>query len=401
MARRGSRDPSANSAKPRCRHPSGDKRADRRNSVCIDRQSNTVVSRASDLARAGQHRLLGGRVLAALSHHALHLGRTAEAVDLASAALIGTRQLAPPAATAMLAAMEACAAAANEGGLAGHAARAYRDLREPAQADTGPTRGDPSDRTGPSRRLGPGRPRRQRRCCRSTAAALHARRQRRRQPGAADRPQPIGGHLPVRRYRSGSQDRRHDAHSVTLVGTRVSGLRPVVDDEPLALLRIPVDRPRSLVRTTSGRWRAASAAVGKIGRRRAHRQNRDGRRPGSGALSAAEECGSSVSSPDSGGARCSRLWASVSATENKLRSIQPPLLMALTASHTGWMCRRVHSKSGCGRSLGATLAGRAARSCDGRRGTGMSQPPVRGLHSPAVSGLRRRAIRGTWPIVVV
>ena len=37
-----------------------------------------------------------------------------------------------------------------------------------------------------------------------------------------------------------------DAHSVALVGTRMSGLRPVVNDEQLALLRILVDRRRSL-----------------------------------------------------------------------------------------------------------------------------------------------------------
>src|SRR4051812_30667957 len=37
-----------------------------------------------------------------------------------------------------------------------------------------------------------------------------------------------------------------DAHSVALVGTRMSGLRPVVNDEQLGLLRILVDRRRSL-----------------------------------------------------------------------------------------------------------------------------------------------------------
>ena len=37
-----------------------------------------------------------------------------------------------------------------------------------------------------------------------------------------------------------------DAHSVALVGTRVAGLGPVVDDEQLAVLRILVDRRRSL-----------------------------------------------------------------------------------------------------------------------------------------------------------
>jgi transposase len=37
-----------------------------------------------------------------------------------------------------------------------------------------------------------------------------------------------------------------DAHSVALVGTRMSGLRPVVNDEQLAILRLLVDRRRSL-----------------------------------------------------------------------------------------------------------------------------------------------------------
>jgi transposase len=37
-----------------------------------------------------------------------------------------------------------------------------------------------------------------------------------------------------------------DAHSVALVGTRMSGLRPVVNDAQLAVLRILVDRRRSL-----------------------------------------------------------------------------------------------------------------------------------------------------------
>ena len=37
-----------------------------------------------------------------------------------------------------------------------------------------------------------------------------------------------------------------DAHSVALVGTRMAGLRPVVDDDQLAVLRLLVDRRRSL-----------------------------------------------------------------------------------------------------------------------------------------------------------
>ena len=37
-----------------------------------------------------------------------------------------------------------------------------------------------------------------------------------------------------------------DAHSVALVGTRMSGLRPVIDDSQLAVLRVLADRRRSL-----------------------------------------------------------------------------------------------------------------------------------------------------------
>jgi len=37
-----------------------------------------------------------------------------------------------------------------------------------------------------------------------------------------------------------------DAHSVALVGTRMAGLRPVLDDQQLTVLRILVDRRRSL-----------------------------------------------------------------------------------------------------------------------------------------------------------
>ena len=37
-----------------------------------------------------------------------------------------------------------------------------------------------------------------------------------------------------------------DAHSIALVGTRMGGLQPVVDDEKLTVLRILVDRRRSL-----------------------------------------------------------------------------------------------------------------------------------------------------------
>ena len=43
-----------------------------------------------------------------------------------------------------------------------------------------------------------------------------------------------------------------DAHSVALIGTRMTGLRPVVDHEQRAVLRILVDRRRPWVRSTPG-----------------------------------------------------------------------------------------------------------------------------------------------------
>jgi len=132
------------------------------------RLARRYMVQALRMAHAGDNRLLGGRVLAALSHHALHLKQVPLAVDLARAARTGTARIATPRAVAMLAAMEACAQAArqnerlctaalfaaedalsracssdddpdwlefDEGGLRGHAARAYGDLRQsvPAQ----------------------------------------------------------------------------------------------------------------------------------------------------------------------------------------------------------------------------------------------------------------------------
>jgi hypothetical protein len=117
------------------------------------------------LSYAVENRLFGGRVLAAMSHQALHLQYVPLAVDLIRAAREGTKHIAPPKAQAMLAAMEACAQAASQraepcitalheaenalahagsddpdwldfdqGGLSGHAARALRDLRQSREA---------------------------------------------------------------------------------------------------------------------------------------------------------------------------------------------------------------------------------------------------------------------------
>ena len=54
---------------------------------------------------------------------------------------------------------------------------------------------------------------------------------------------------PERRVFATGQGRKTDAtdaHSVALVGTRMAGLRPVVDDEQLTVLRVLADRRRSL-----------------------------------------------------------------------------------------------------------------------------------------------------------
>jgi hypothetical protein len=127
------------------------------------RLASRYFGQALRLAHAAGDRLFGGRVLAAMSHQALHIGFVQVAVDLARAARTGTERVAPPTAAAMLAAMETMAQAAGHdralctaalvaaeaaldragpgddnpdwldfdvGGLLGHAARAYRYLRQ-------------------------------------------------------------------------------------------------------------------------------------------------------------------------------------------------------------------------------------------------------------------------------
>ncbi len=126
------------------------------------------MTQALRLSHAAGDRLFGGRVMAAMSHQALHLGQVRLAVDLARAAQLGAGQGAPPRARAMFAAMEAMAQAADqnppaaaaaltvaekalaragsgddgpdwldfdEGGLWGHAARAYRYLDDGAACE--------------------------------------------------------------------------------------------------------------------------------------------------------------------------------------------------------------------------------------------------------------------------
>ena len=75
------------------------------------------------LAHAAGNRLLGGRILAAMSHQAIYLGNRRQAIDFAQAARNLTRQVATPRVIAMEAAMEACAHAA-----AGDAGQCHRAL---------------------------------------------------------------------------------------------------------------------------------------------------------------------------------------------------------------------------------------------------------------------------------
>jgi len=70
------------------------------------------MAAALRLARRASNRLLGGRILAAMSHQAIYLGSKRQCIDFAQAARTLTRQIATPRVIAMEAAMEACAHAA-------------------------------------------------------------------------------------------------------------------------------------------------------------------------------------------------------------------------------------------------------------------------------------------------
>jgi len=125
------------------------------------------MAQALRMAHAANNRAFGGRILAAMSHQALHLGDVRHGLDFAWAARAGTQGGVTPTTAAMLAAMEACAHAArgdtspclraltdaesafersnpsedppwidfDEGGLAGHLARSFRDLNRPREAE--------------------------------------------------------------------------------------------------------------------------------------------------------------------------------------------------------------------------------------------------------------------------
>jgi transcriptional regulator with XRE-family HTH domain len=125
------------------------------------------MAQALRMSHAANDRAFGGRILAAMSHQALHLGDVRHGLDFACAARAGTQGAVTPTTAAMLAAMEACSYAArgdaapclrtlsdaerafarsrpaedppwvdfDEGGLAGHLARSFRDLNRPREAE--------------------------------------------------------------------------------------------------------------------------------------------------------------------------------------------------------------------------------------------------------------------------
>src|SRR5919198_4407287 len=125
------------------------------------------MAQALRLSHAANDRAFGGRILAAMSHQALHLGDVRHGLDFACAARAGSKGAVTPTTVAMFAAMEACAHAArgdvspclsalsdaehafdrsspaqdpawvdfDAGGLAGHLARCFRDLKRPREAE--------------------------------------------------------------------------------------------------------------------------------------------------------------------------------------------------------------------------------------------------------------------------
>jgi hypothetical protein len=125
------------------------------------------MAQALRMSHAANDRAFGGRILAAMSHQALHLGDVRHGTDFACAARAGTQGATTPTIVTMLAAMEACAHAArgdgslclralshaerafarstpgedppwvefDEGALAGHLARCFRDLDRPREAE--------------------------------------------------------------------------------------------------------------------------------------------------------------------------------------------------------------------------------------------------------------------------
>jgi transcriptional regulator with XRE-family HTH domain len=125
------------------------------------------MAQALRLSHVANDRAFGGRILAAMSHQALHLGDVRHGTDFACAARAGTKGAVTPTIVMMLAAMEACAHAArgdgslclralsdaerafarstpgqdppwvefDEGALAGHLARCFRDLDRAHEAE--------------------------------------------------------------------------------------------------------------------------------------------------------------------------------------------------------------------------------------------------------------------------
>jgi hypothetical protein len=88
--------------------------------------------------------------------------------------------------------------------------------------------------------------------------------------GVVDVPPKLSARARVFATGQGRKTDATDAHSVALVGTRMAGLRPVVNNEQLGVLRILVDRRRSLgvmpsqvVQLGDG-WGLADGSVGPV-----------------------------------------------------------------------------------------------------------------------------------------
>jgi len=101
-----------------------------------------------------------------------------------------------------------------------------------------------------------------------------------------DVPPKLSGRARVFSTGQGRKTDATDAHSIALVGTRMAGLRPVVDDQQLAVLRALATGAGRSVRTTRGCSRSCTTCCSSsswAGRLRTCRQRRPRRAAGEGA----------------------------------------------------------------------------------------------------------------------
>jgi hypothetical protein len=78
-----------------------------------EKRTKYSIRTCNEVGSVANDRAFGGRILAAMSHQALHLSDVRHGLDFACAARAGTQGAVTPTIVTMLAAMEACAHAAR------------------------------------------------------------------------------------------------------------------------------------------------------------------------------------------------------------------------------------------------------------------------------------------------